>query len=62
MSPRTEKKTCRASEEHQGHICELESQQEWDIIKKVTDHPAFRCENCGNVANSAKNVCMPEDL
>lgn len=55
-------KTCCAREEHQGHLCELESQQEWDIIRQVTDHPAVRCENCGNVANSSKNVCMPTDL
>lgn len=62
MSPETENATCNNREEHQGHLCELESQQEWDIIRQVTDHPAVRCENCGNVANSARNVCMPGDL
>ncbi|QEM69951.1 hypothetical protein FO488_18495 [Geobacter sp. FeAm09] len=58
----TEDTACSSCEEHQGHLCELESQQEWDIIRQVTDRPAVRCENCGNVANSAKNVCMPGDL
>jgi uncharacterized Zn finger protein len=62
MPPKTANKTCCACIEHPGHLCELESQQEWDIIKQVTDHPAVRCENCGNVANSARNVCMPANL
>ena len=61
MSSAAEASTC-SSQEHQGHLCELESQQEWDIIKQITDHPAVRCENCGNVANSAGNVCMPANL
>lgn len=62
MTPETENKTCCSTAEHQGHLCELESQQEWDIIRQVTDHPTVRCENCGNVANSARNVCMPTEL
>lgn len=62
MSPKTAKKSCCNSEEHDGHICELESRQEWDIIRQVTSHPAVRCENCGSVANSARNVCIPGDL
>jgi uncharacterized Zn finger protein len=55
-------KPCIHEKQHSGHICELESQQEWDIIKKVTDQPTVQCENCGNRANSAKNVCMPGEL
>jgi uncharacterized Zn finger protein len=62
MSPETENKTCSSNAEHQGHLCELESQQEWDILRQVTDRPIVRCENCGNVANSARNVCMPTKL
>jgi len=62
MSSKTENKSCCSDAEHQGHLCELESQQEWDIIRRVTDHPTVRCENCGNVANSARNVCMPTEL
>jgi hypothetical protein len=56
------KKSCICQVEHVGHICELESQQEWETLKNVTNKPAVRCENCGNAANSAKFVCMPGDL
>ena len=55
-------KVCCNMEEHLGHLCELESQQEWDTIKNLTDKPTVRCENCGNEANAARNVCMPADL
>jgi len=59
MSSEPNENSCSAGEEHQGHLCELESQQEWDIIRQVTDHPTVTCEGCGNVANSARNVCRP---
>lgn len=55
-------KQCTHEEQHIGHICELESQQEWDTIKKVTDKPTVQCENCGNRANSASYVCMPGEF
>ncbi|MEI6305762.1 MAG: hypothetical protein WCP33_02970 [Deltaproteobacteria bacterium] len=55
-------KTCNCKEEHIGHICELESQQQWEAIKHVTNKPAVRCENCGTAANSGKFVCMPGEL
>lgn len=58
---KTSRKPC-SSEFHAGHICELESQQEWDILRQVTDNPKVRCENCGAEANSPGNVCMPEEL
>jgi hypothetical protein len=61
MSQETDQSPC-ASVEHQGHLCELEGQQEWDILRAVTDHPKFRCEGCCGVANSARNVCQPEEL
>ncbi len=56
------KKNCLDETAHVGHICELESQEEWDTIRMITDRPAVRCENCGNQANAATYVCMPEDL
>ena len=62
MAPETGRVHCPPDEEHEGHLCELESQQEWDVIRQVTGHPTVKCENCGNVANSARNVCMPTDL
>jgi uncharacterized Zn finger protein len=62
MSQETDNNPCWAAEEHQGHLCELESQQEWDVIRQITDHPMVRCLNCGNRANRARNVCLPDDL
>ncbi|MEI6705173.1 MAG: hypothetical protein WCL71_16830 [Deltaproteobacteria bacterium] len=62
MKPRTTKQNCSHRELHTGHICELESQQEWDTIREITDNPRVRCENCGAEANSSKNVCMPTEL
>ena len=62
MSPETSEQTCRENELHAGHMCELESQQEWDTIRLVSDNPRVRCENCGAEANSARNVCMPTEL
>jgi hypothetical protein len=53
---------CCSHQDHQGHLCELESQQEWEILRQVTDRPSFRCENCGSEANAAENVCMPQEL
>lgn len=55
-------KSCTSAELHAGHICELESEQEWETLAKVTSEPAVRCENCGAEANSSRNVCMPVDL
>ena len=55
-------KKCTAVELHAGHICELESEQDWDTLAKVTSKPTVRCENCGTAANSSANVCMPADL
>lgn len=53
-------RNCRCAEEHPGHMCELESEQDWETIAYVTDHPAGQCENCG--ARAAKYVCMPAGL
>jgi len=50
------------SEEHRGHLCELESQEEWEVLRQVTSNPTVRCETCGGRANSARNVCLPTDL
>lgn len=55
-------KKCQTVELHAGHICELESEQDWDTLTTVTSEPAVRCENCGAEANSPRNVCLPADL
>ncbi len=56
------KPPCKHVELHTGHICELESQQEWDVIRQITGSPGFRCENCGAEADSARNLCMPDEI
>lgn len=55
-------KPCANVEQHVGHICELESQQEWETLKAVTNNPTVQCSNCGSRANSSAHVCMPEEL
>lgn len=62
MTPKKTAPPCSNSEVHDGHLCELESQQEWEILRQVTDKPGVKCENCGGQANSAHNVCMPTEL
>jgi len=62
MTKKAVSKPCCNNELHTGHMCELESQQEWDTIKQLTDNPKVTCENCGAVANSSRNVCMPAEL
>ncbi|BCS55228.1 hypothetical protein [Geobacter sp. SVR] len=54
--------TCSNSAEHSGHFCELESSQEWEVIRQITLEPRFRCQNCGTEVHSARNVCMPEEI
>jgi hypothetical protein len=48
--------------EHEGHICLLASQDNFDEIKKLALHPKFLCFNCGRVADAAKNLCNPMPL
>lgn len=62
MTKTTPKHPCSNRELHIGHMCELESQQEWDVIRQITDHPSVRCENCGAEVNAARNVCMPTEM
>lgn len=62
MALKSSTKTCIQPEIHTGHMCELESQQEWDIMRQITDNPTVKCENCGAEANSSRNVCMASDL
>ena len=62
MPKKTSNKPCTNSEQHTSHLCELESQQEWDTLSQVTDKPLVRCENCWGEANAARYVCVPVDL
>ena len=62
MTTQNPEKPCCDSEIHSGHMCELESQQDWDTISKITDKPSVKCGNCGAQVNSPRNVCMPTEL
>ncbi|MDD2898454.1 MAG: hypothetical protein PHI31_07045 [Desulfuromonadaceae bacterium] len=62
MKKVTPEQPCNDIELHTGHMCELESQQEWEIIRQIADNPKVRCENCGAEVNSARNVCMPTEI
>ncbi|MDD2899972.1 MAG: hypothetical protein PHI31_14810 [Desulfuromonadaceae bacterium] len=62
MKKTTPMQSCSNSEQHTGHMCERESQQEWDVIRQITGHPNVKCENCGAEVNSARNVCMPTEI
>jgi len=47
MPSNTSEQPCGNNELHDGHMCELESQQEWDVIRQISMNPNVRCENCG---------------
>jgi hypothetical protein len=62
LSSESKQKECSAVGQHAGHICELESEQDWEALALVTSKPTVRCQNCEAQANSSSYVCMPEDL
>ena len=61
MTTNNPEQICCDNEFHAGHMCELESQEEWDTIRQLTNKPEVKCENCGAEANFARNVCMPTE-
>ena len=61
MTTNNPEQICCDNDFHAGHMCELESQEEWDTIKQITNKPEVKCENCGAEANFARNVCMPTE-
>ena len=48
--------------DHQGHICVLASNDQFDTIKDITRNPQHICFNCGRVADRAENLCNPMPL
>jgi hypothetical protein len=48
--------------DHQGHLCLLASNDEFDRIKELTRNPQFICFNCGRVADCKENLCNPMPL
>ncbi len=61
MTTNNPEQICCDNDFHAGHMCELESQEEWDTIRQITNKPEVKCENCGAEANFARNVCMPTE-
>jgi Fe2+ or Zn2+ uptake regulation protein len=45
--------------DHQGHICVLASNNQFEKIKEITQKPNFICFNCGRVAEFKENLCNP---
>ena len=52
-----DEKVCKG--DHSGHMCVLASNEEFEVIKEITQHPKFICFNCGRVADSDQNLCNP---
>ncbi|HON47066.1 MAG: hypothetical protein PHG74_01575 [Kiritimatiellae bacterium] len=47
---------------HEGHLCVLASQSQFEMIKQVTKEPKHICFNCGRVADKEENLCNPMPL
>lgn len=45
------------SDNHQMHICALKRQGLDDCVREFSDNPTVQCRNCGEKANSSKNLC-----
>ncbi|MBN1838245.1 MAG: hypothetical protein JW820_20470 [Spirochaetales bacterium] len=48
--------------DHQGHLCVLASNDQFEKIKELTRNPEFICFNCGRVADCRENLCNPMPL
>ncbi len=49
-------------EEHKMHLCAMQSQDNQECIRSLTDKPTVECVNCGALANDPQNVCEPKPL
>lgn len=56
----TAEKNCTG--DHQGHLCVLASNSQFDRIKRLAGKPRFICFNCGRVADEKCNLCNPMSL
>ena len=48
--------------DHQGHLCVLASNDQFEKIKELTQNPQYICFNCGRVADCDDNLCNPMSL
>jgi hypothetical protein len=53
---------CCCEEKHKDHICILSRRGLALKVKTLTCNPNVVCEQCGLVANSEDNVCIPVPL
>lgn len=50
---------CTNRANHENHICELIKNEQRDKVEKLTVHPRFICNNCGQKANQEGALCAP---
>jgi hypothetical protein len=53
---------CCREEKHDGHLCALKIKGKARKITELTRTPNVACSNCGEVANSEDNLCLPVSL
>ena len=51
---------CRGS--HEGHLCVLVSEKNFDAVRALVRSPRYICFNCGRVADEEKSLCNPMPL
>ena len=63
---KTTHKTACQSDSHTDHLCYMVSQglhlTDKEDYEALVKNPKFKCEHCGRVANSDRNLCKPVSL